>query len=110
MYNLFSYFIKSIACGVTPYHNEMSCTEHVENLRAARLQQSNTTITTSSDGTELSTSSGADLLSEEEATLAYLKQSGMRICKKCHGGVVKSGGCDKMKWYFLYITCYSSNE
>ena len=35
---------------------------------------------------------------EEAATLAFLQRSGFRVCRQCKGGVVKSGGCDKMKW------------
>ena len=40
-----------------------------------------------------------DLAAQERATLSFLRQSGMRVCRRCKGGVVKSGGCDKMKWY-----------
>ena len=33
-----------IACGVSPYHSGISCSENVENIRAARLQESNSNI------------------------------------------------------------------
>jgi hypothetical protein len=75
------------ACGTSPYHHDMSCAQHMDSMRQQQSQAGR------------GSSSVMDLKAQEAATLEFLKKSGMRVCKKCKGGVVKSGGCDKMKWY-----------
>ena len=63
----------------------MTCVEHIQHLRDQKKRGE------SAEGNK-------DLIAQEQATVAYLETSGFRICKKCKNGVMKSSGCDKMKW------------
>jgi hypothetical protein len=105
-----------VACGTSPYHHILTCAQHLQTLRDKQQQQQRQQQTSSSSFSTTSTSSGSSSSSssssdgssgsnsaaeQEAATMAFLAQSGMRECKRCHSGVLKSGGCDKMKWCVL---------
>lgn len=92
---------RCLACGVSPFHHDLSCAQHLETVRQQQEQQDQE----SSDGQQGGISS-AELRAQEDATLAFLQRSGMRICKQCKGGVLKSSGCDKMKCRCGYRFCY----
>lgn len=82
---------RCLACGTSPYHEGQSCAEHLQTLR---------------DMQQASSNGCSELEAQEAATRAYLERSGMRVCKRCHSGVVKSSGCDKMKCRCGYRFCY----
>jgi hypothetical protein len=47
-----------------------------------------------------------DVLRAEQASADYMSRSKVRVCARCGNGVLKSGGCDKMKCRCGYRFCY----
>jgi hypothetical protein len=46
------------------------------------------------------------VLRAEQASADYMSRSKVRVCARCGNGVLKSGGCDKMKCRCGYRFCY----
>ena len=73
-----------LVCGVSPYHDKMSCQQWKDQSATRHLMHSE----------------------EERLTLEFMKSSNIRVCARCHAGVTKASGCDKMKCRCGYRFCY----
>ena len=74
-----------LVCGVSPYHNGMTCEEYIH---------SNTSM------------SESDKTANEQAFQQYMQNSNIRVCGRCKNAVVKSSGCNKMKCRCGFRFCY----
>ena len=74
-----------LVCGVSPYHNGMTCDEYIH---------SNTSM------------SESDKAANEQAFQQYMQNSNIRVCGRCKNAVVKSSGCNKMKCRCGFRFCY----
>jgi hypothetical protein len=97
---------------------EISCEEFTERARRdeqnihqmTRFRQEFLQQLSSGDASKPTPSAAKTTLEAEEkeflATLTLLNELEVRICKKCHNGVCKSSGCDKLMCRCGYKFCY----